>query len=315
MFQKQHRVVTSQCAGQQPFGVVGRRGNHDLQTRHLGKHSVVAARVMRGRRVTDADAAAQHDGHLEPAARHVLHFGDLVDDFGKAVENKVGEHEVDHRPSSGHRGAASQADEAAFADRRVAQPHWTVEIEKPFRGEEVPAALADSFPHHEDPFVALHLASECFERGLPVRYCTIAWLWWWRGRRLGLGVDVHDGGCCRRRRTCLGKLPGFANQFGYFTVDRVEPRGKFRFGGRSVVRWFEHRVAEPHESDSAASTGRLHLASGSQSPAFLRHAPECDRSCIRAASVPGRHEREQWLRRPHDGFRSRRCHRARKTEC
>ena len=43
--------------------------------------------VRRGR-VADADAAAQQDRHLEPAAAHVLHLGDLVDDLADASRTK-----------------------------------------------------------------------------------------------------------------------------------------------------------------------------------------------------------------------------------
>ena len=54
------------------------------------------------------------------------------------------------RPRAGHRRAARQADEAALADRRVAQPLGAVQVVQPGRGVEVAAALADPFAHHED---------------------------------------------------------------------------------------------------------------------------------------------------------------------
>ena len=49
------------------------------------------------------------------------------------VEDEVDEHEIDHRPRAGHRRAAGQADEAALADRRVAQPLGAVHVEQPGR--------------------------------------------------------------------------------------------------------------------------------------------------------------------------------------
>ena len=49
--------------------------------------------------MADADAAAQQDRHLQPAAAHVLHLGDLVEDLADAVEDEVGEHEVDDGPA------------------------------------------------------------------------------------------------------------------------------------------------------------------------------------------------------------------------
>ena len=97
MLEEQHRVVAPQARVEQPLGVVGRRRHDDAQAGDLGVQRVVAARVMRRRRVADADAAAQQDRHLQPAARHVLHLGDLVDDLADRVEDEVGEHEIDDR--------------------------------------------------------------------------------------------------------------------------------------------------------------------------------------------------------------------------
>ena len=74
----------------------------------MGVHRVVIARVVRGRRVADADAAAQQDRHRQPAAAHVLDLGDLVDDLADGVEDEVGEHEVD-RPGRVPVMAAPQA--------------------------------------------------------------------------------------------------------------------------------------------------------------------------------------------------------------
>ena len=110
----------------QPLGVIGRGGDHDAQAREMGVHRIVIARVMRGRRMADADAASQQDGHLEPAAAHVLDLGDLIDDLAHGIEDEIGEHEVDDRPRAGHGGPAAQADETALADRRVAEPDWAV---------------------------------------------------------------------------------------------------------------------------------------------------------------------------------------------
>ncbi len=77
--------------------------------------------MMRRRRMADADAAAQQDGHPQPAAAHVLHLGDLVDDLAERIVDEIDEHEIDDGPRAGHRRAAAEADEAALADRRVAE--------------------------------------------------------------------------------------------------------------------------------------------------------------------------------------------------
>ena len=60
----------------------------------------------------------------------------------------------------------AEADEAALADRRVAQAFGAVELVQPGRGLEVAAALADAFAQDEDRRVAGHLLGQCFQRGL-----------------------------------------------------------------------------------------------------------------------------------------------------
>ena len=49
---------------------------------------------------------ASRIGIVQPAAAHVLHLGDLVDDLAERVEDEIGEHEIDDRPRAGHRRAA-----------------------------------------------------------------------------------------------------------------------------------------------------------------------------------------------------------------
>ena len=67
---------------------------------------MVHSGVMRGSRVTDTSATTQYNRHLQSAAAHVLHLGDLVDDLSKRVIDKVDEHEVDNRSCTCHRGSA-----------------------------------------------------------------------------------------------------------------------------------------------------------------------------------------------------------------
>src|SRR5436305_12630806 len=100
--------------------------------------------MMRRGRVADADAAAQQDRHLEPAAAHVLHLRYLVDDFADRVQDEVDEHEVDDGPRPRHGGPAGEADEATLGDGRVAEALGTVEFVQSRRRAEVAALLADA---------------------------------------------------------------------------------------------------------------------------------------------------------------------------
>src|SRR5437899_8258351 len=110
--------------------------------------------MMRGRGMADADAAAQQDRHLEPAAAHVLNFGDLVDDLAGGVEDKIREHEIDHRARPGHGGATAKADKAALANGRVAETLRSVKLVQARGGLEVATSFADPFAHDEDLRIA-----------------------------------------------------------------------------------------------------------------------------------------------------------------
>ena len=124
--------------------------------------------MMGGCRMADSDATPQQNGHSQPAVAHVADLGDLIDDLADGVEDEVGEHEVDNRASAGHGGAAAEADEAAFADRRVAQANRAVKIIEAGRRLEVAAALADAFAHDEDRRVTRHFFGESLEGCLHV---------------------------------------------------------------------------------------------------------------------------------------------------
>ena len=166
VFEEQHGVVAAKGPLEQPLGIVRARRHHDAQPGNVREDRVVAARMVRGGGVADADAATQEHRHLESAAAHVLHLRDLIEDLADAVEDEVGEHEIDDGSGAGHGGAGSQPDEAAFADRRVAEAHRPILLEQSGRGLEVAAAPADALAHHEDVGIARHLLGQGFERRL-----------------------------------------------------------------------------------------------------------------------------------------------------
>src|SRR5437870_4355957 len=106
--------------------------------------------MMCGRGAVDANAAAQQQWHLQPAAAHVLHLGDLIDELSQAIEDEIDEHEIHHRTASSHCSPGAQADEAAFADRRVAESLGPETFKEAGGRVEVAAPLADPFAQHED---------------------------------------------------------------------------------------------------------------------------------------------------------------------
>ena len=169
MLQEEHRIVAIQGPGEQALGVIRTRRDHNAQAGKVAEHRIIVAGVVRRGRVANADAASQQDRHLEPAAAHVLHFCDLIENLANSIKREVGEHEVDHGSSAGHGSAGGHADEPSLADRRVAEPDRSITVEQTGRRREVTTALADSLTHHEDTGVLFHLQRKSFKRGLHER--------------------------------------------------------------------------------------------------------------------------------------------------
>ncbi len=193
MFQEDDRVVAPECLFHEPLGVIRRGRDHDAKPGEMSVHGIIIAGVMGGGGMADADAAAEQKRHTEPAVAHVADLGDLIDDLADGVEDEVGEHEIDDRAGAGHGGAAAEADEPPFADRRVAQARRAVDVIEAGRRLEVAAALADAFAHHEDRRITCHFLGERLEGRLHVA-------------DLPRGIGRGDGAVCRRQggSSCLG---------------------------------------------------------------------------------------------------------------
>ncbi len=191
---------------------------------------------MGGGRVTDADAAAQQNRHGNASARHVAHLGDLIENLAERIEEKIGEHEIDYRARAGHGGAASQADEAALADRRIAQPLRTVQSEQSFGRLEVAAALADAFAEYENCWISGHFLRQRFMRRLHEGDLALA-----GPRRRGSlrgGRSLVNVRCRRLRigpRTFVGELLRLGDEPGYFGIHGVQ-RGRRRSTVAAVVK-------------------------------------------------------------------------------
>src|SRR5262249_52323185 len=97
----------AQRPGHESFGIIGSGRHNDAQSRDVSEDGMIAARVMRRCRVTDADAATKQDGHPQPTAAHVLNFGELIDNLAESIIDEIDEHEIDDGPTSSHRGAAA----------------------------------------------------------------------------------------------------------------------------------------------------------------------------------------------------------------
>src|SRR2546421_267925 len=157
MLHEDDRIVTADRRLEQALRVARSGRRHHTQTGDVGKERVIAAGGVRRCRRADADAAARHDWHLEPAVAHVLDPGRLVDDLAQGIQGEVEEHVVDDWTRAAHRGAGTQAGEAALGNRRVAQPLGSKAFVQSNGRGEIAAALANAFAHHEHHRIALHL--------------------------------------------------------------------------------------------------------------------------------------------------------------
>src|ERR1051325_7392500 len=99
--------------------------------------------MVRCRGMTDANATTQQHRHREPAAAHILDFGDLVDELACRIEQEICEHEIDDWSRAAHRRAARKPYETSLANRRVTQSLWTVNGKETSGGAEIAAALTD----------------------------------------------------------------------------------------------------------------------------------------------------------------------------
>src|SRR5262249_13066539 len=112
---------------------------------------------MVGRRcAANTNTAAQHDGHLEATATHILDFADLVDHLAHCIEDEVDEHEVHDGARAGHCRASTHTNKAAFADWRVAQAFGAIFLIKTERGREVATTLANTLAKNKDGRVFCH---------------------------------------------------------------------------------------------------------------------------------------------------------------
>src|SRR5713226_8130087 len=114
-----HRAVVADGRLHQPLGLVRAGGQGDIEDRDAAHPGLERLRVLGGRPARRPQRRAEDDGHLELAARHVVHLGGLVHHLVHGQRDEVAEHHVDDRPHAGHGGAHADAGIAGLGDRRV----------------------------------------------------------------------------------------------------------------------------------------------------------------------------------------------------
>ena len=171
ILEHQHGVVVADCRLEQTFGIGGRRGNDDLETRNVHEHWVRAIGMLRRVRLAVPHGGAEGDGHLELAACHVAHAGGLVDDgVGREID-EIGDGEIDDRAQTRHRRADGHASEPAFGNRRAADA-LCIDVAESAAGGVERDVLAD----HDGGGITLQLLAlgqaERVEIGHPLGVCA-----------------------------------------------------------------------------------------------------------------------------------------------
>src|SRR4030095_16507710 len=138
---------------------------------------MIAARVMRCRRMPDADAPTKQEGHAESPTAHVLNFSDLIHNLTESIVDEIDEHEIDDRPATGHRGTARESHEAALADRRVTETLVTILGEQTRGCRAVATPRTDAFAQDEDARLASHLGVQYLQCGSGKSDLPVSWGW------------------------------------------------------------------------------------------------------------------------------------------
>jgi hypothetical protein len=150
-----HRIRFGDRGLEQPGGIRRVAWHHDLQARDVGEPGLEALRVLRGAARPSAALSPQHQRDPELSAGHEVGFGGRVDELVEGEGEEVDEHDLQHRPLPGLRGADRDAADRRLADRSV-QDTLGPELLGEAGGHRVRTALGDVLANHEDAVVRPH---------------------------------------------------------------------------------------------------------------------------------------------------------------
>ena len=133
---------------------------------HAGEVAFHVLRVLAAA-AGGADRGAHDQRHRDLSAGHVAHLGDVVDDLVEGQQEEVAVLHVDDRPHAHHRGAAGDAEEAEFGDRRVDHAVGKPLLQSQGDGERAApsAGHGDVLADAEHARVALHFLGDRLAQG------------------------------------------------------------------------------------------------------------------------------------------------------
>ncbi len=113
------RVGARHRAADEAVGIRRRRRRHDLEAGRIGEHAVRAVAVLRRAGAAHAVQIVERDGHIEPAAGHVMRHRRFVHDLRPGKISKRGGAEIDEGARAGHRRAGRERGDGGFRCRRI----------------------------------------------------------------------------------------------------------------------------------------------------------------------------------------------------
>ena len=118
MFQVEHRIVIANGCFEQSFGIIGCRGNDDLDTRSMEEPGFRAGRVEWP--ALDASARGTTNDHRDRHTSAPVHLICHIDDLIEATGNEVDELHFGDWPHAHQRRTHGGADDCIFS-------HWSID--------------------------------------------------------------------------------------------------------------------------------------------------------------------------------------------
>ena len=154
--EEDHRVGVLDRRDQQALGVIGRRGDDDLEARDVGEERF---RRLAVRLATENPAAVgrSNDHRHGPFGRGpIADFRDLADDLVVAGVDVIGELDLDDRFEAVSRHPDRRRDDPALADRSVEHAGLAEFLLQAFGDPEDAAEITDVLAEHDDVLVRAH---------------------------------------------------------------------------------------------------------------------------------------------------------------
>ena len=138
----------------------GEEGKTIFRPGNALKPGRVGLGVDRAEAAAAADRGAHHERHAALLVGDVPELRGLIDEAVHRQRHEVPEHDLEHRPQPGDRGAVGHPGQGELGDRRVEDPFGAELLGQPGRGLEHAAGGGDVLAEEHDGRIALDLLGD-----------------------------------------------------------------------------------------------------------------------------------------------------------